>query len=203
VSQQINLYDARFRKQKKPFCATTVLATLAAVLVVSLALAAVCVQRNRTLEAALGEAEKRAQALRDQAVGLARDSGEQGRSSALGDELARVEEQLRLRRELLASMSSEAGGSLEGFSPYLTALARRTMNGVWLTSIEVAGTSGEVALKGRVLDSELVPAYIRGLNGEPLFSGRTVSELRLAAKSEASKRYVEFSLQIPPRKGAS
>jgi hypothetical protein len=54
-----------------------------------------------------------------------------------------------------------------------------------------------------VLQGELVPAYIERLNREPLFKGREVRELRLAAKDEAGKRHVEFLLQIPLAKGAS
>ena len=54
-----------------------------------------------------------------------------------------------------------------------------------------------------MLESELVPVYIQRLNREPLFQGRAVRELRLAAKGEAGKRYVEFSLQIPLTGGAT
>ena len=115
-----------------------------------------------------------------------------------------------MRRALLSGMQGDSvGGNVEGFAPYLAALARQTMTGVWLTGVEVGGPSRVLVLKGRVVDPDLVPAYIRQLNREPLFQGRTVSELRLtakneaAAKSESIKRYVEFSLHIPLGKGAS
>jgi hypothetical protein len=108
-----------------------------------------------------------------------------------------------MRRSLLDGIQGGASGSVGGFSPYLTALARQTMQGVWLTGMEIGSGSGDLVLKGRVLESELVPLYIQRLNREPLFQGRAVRELRLAAKNEAGKRYVEFSLQIPLAKGAS
>jgi hypothetical protein len=203
VSQQINLFDARFRKQKQQFSAATVVRALGAVLALALVLQQLYAYQNRSLQARLANTEKRAAELREQSLRLAKEFSEQGRSNALGDEVTRVEEQLRMRRSLLASMQSGVGGNVQGFSPYLAALARQTMDGVWLTSVEIATASGDLVLKGRALDGELVPAYIRQLNREPLFSGRSVSELRLAAKSEAAKHYVEFSLLIPMGKGAS
>lgn len=211
MSQQINLFDTRFRRQKQHLTARTVVLTAAAVLVAGLALQELYAYQNRSLAATLAQADKRTTDLRDQTVRFAREFTAQGRSTALSDEIARVEEQLRLRRTLFTTMQSGVGGDVQGFSPYLTALSRHTMNGVWLTGVEIGGASGELVLKGRVLDSTLVPAYIRQLRQAAPFTGSTVNELRVAAKSDGAKseaekkaRHVEFSLTIPiATKGAS
>lgn len=203
MTQQINLFDARFRKQKPHFSAATMALALGAVFALSLVIQQLYAYQNRGMQATLVQTDRRTAELRDQTLRFAKEFGEQGRSNVLADEIARVEEQLRARRGLLAGMQGGVGGNVEGFSPYLTALARQTMTGVWLTGVEIGSPSGDLVLKGRVLDGGLVPAYIRQLNREPLFQGRSVSELRLSAKSEQAKRYVEFSLQIPLGKGAS
>ena len=196
MSQQINLLDARFRAQKPHFSAATMALAVAAVALLAIVMQVLFAHQNRSLQATLSQTDRRAAELRDQTVRFARDLGEQGRSSTLADEIARLEEQLRLRRGLMDGMQGGTGRNLEGFSPYLTALARQTMNGVWLTGIEIDGRSGDLALKGRVVDGDLVPAYLRRLDQEPLFRGRAVSELRLVAKEEPGRRYVEFSLQM-------
>lgn len=204
MSQQINLFDARFRKQKQHVSARTLVVTAAVLLGAAFLLQELYAYQNRSLQATLAQADQRATELRDQTVRFAREFTSQGRSAALTDEIARVEEQLRVRRSLLATMQSGAGGGVQGFSPYLTALARQTMDGVWLTGVDIGGASGEVVLKGRVLDSTLVPAYIRRLREQPPFAGGTVNELRVAARADAEKkaRHVEFSLSMP-LKGAS
>lgn len=211
MSQQINLFDERFRRQKPHLSARTMVQALAAVFVVALAFQALYAYQNRSLQSTLAQTDQRATELRDQTIRFAKEFTAQGRSSALTDEIARVEERLRTRRGLLAGMQGGAGGNVDGFSPYLTALARQTMSGVWLTGVEI-GSSGELVLKGRVMDSALVPAYIRQLRKEQPFAGRAVSELRVSAKSESEKkadpatpaRFVEFSLSIPlATKGAS
>ena len=43
-------------------------------------------------------------------------------------------------------------------------------------------SSQSLVIKGRALESALVPAYIRALNREAPIAGRRVSELRLTAK---------------------
>ncbi len=213
MTQQINLLEARFRKQKKQFSAATLVLALAALAVLSTALQSLYARQNRMLQATLADTDRRVVTLREQMVRFSTEYSAQGRSTALADELTRLEERLRTRHELLAGMRSGGGhGNVEGFSPFLAALARQTMNGVWLTGVEIGAKPGALVLKGRVLDGDLVPAYIGRLNREEPFAGRAVEELRLTAKTEAAKpaagqagpaRYVEFSLSIPIRKGAS
>jgi hypothetical protein len=203
MSQQINLFEARFRRQKPHFSALTMMLAILAVTVLALLVRELYAYQNRSLEASLAQTEQRVVQLHDQMGRLGREFGDQGRSTALVDEVARLEEQVRVRRSLLDGIQGGARSNVEGFSPYLAALARQTMPGVWLTGVEIGSGSENLVLKGRVLESELVPVYIQRLNREPLFNGRTVRELRLVAKDEAGKRYVEFSLQLPLPKGAS
>ena len=74
--------------------------------------------------------------------------------------------------------------------------------------MEIAGKSGDLVIKGRALESALVPAYIDSLKRQAPFAGRRVGELKVVAKVEppgalgASNsamptRYLEFSLSLP------
>jgi hypothetical protein len=210
MSQQINLFNPVFLRQKKHFSAVTMLQALVIVLAGSLAMYAYQVRQNGALERALADTDKQVAARRDQMVKFSREFSDQGRSRALADEAARVEERLRLRRGLLEELSTGVGGNTEGFSTYLSALARQTMNGVWLTGVAIGGKSNDLVIRGRVLDSGLVPAYIKQLSREEPLVGRSVAELKLEAKDEAARpaapgaqapagpaRYVEFSFSIP------
>jgi hypothetical protein len=203
MSQQINLFEARFRRQKPHFSAVTMVLAVLAVSILALFIRELYAYQNRSLEATLAQTDRQVAQLREQVVRISRELGDQGRSAALADEVTRLEERLRVRRSLLEGIQGGASGDLAGFSPYLAALARQTMQGVWLTGVQIGSGSGNLVLKGRVLQSELVPVYIERLNREPLFKGREVRELRLAARGEAGKRYVEFSLQLPLPKGAA
>ena len=76
------------------------------------------------------------------------------------------------------------------------AFGRKSMPGVWLTGFSVGESGNQLKLHGRVLHPDLVPAYLRSLNGEAVMRGRQVTELKLTAKEAgtAPQRFVEFSL---------
>jgi hypothetical protein len=207
MSQQINLFNPALRRQKRYFSAAAMLQALAAIAAGIGAIYAFQVYQNRALEQAFADSDRRLVAQRDQVVQLSKTLGARASDKSAAEKLARVEERLAARRNLLNEVQTGAGGNAAGFSSYLAALARRTMPGVWLTGVEV-GKSNELVLRGRVLQSDLVPLYIKRLNAEEPFAGRAVSELRLTAKDEtpsqapqaqasAPRSFVEFYMSLP------
>jgi len=183
VSQQINLFNPALRREKSHFSAATLLIALGALAAGSVAIYALQSYQNNSLERILADTEARVAQRREQMLSLTNELSARGADKGAAEQLARAEERLQARRSLLNEVQTGAGGNAGGFSSYLAALARRTTPGVWLTGVEV-GKSNELVLKGRVLQSELVPLYIRRLKEEEPFAGRSVSELRLTARSE-------------------
>jgi hypothetical protein len=208
MSQQINLFNPAFRRQERHFSAATLLQALGALALALAAIFSLQAYQNRGLEQVLGNTDRQLTARRDQLLDLSRQLASRGADQSAATQLAAVEERLALRRALLGEVRTGAGGNAGGFSSYLAALARRTMPGVWLTGIEL-GKSNELVLKGRVLQSDLVPAYIKRLNQEEPFAGRAVRELRLVARDEAPpqpgqpqqaaapRAFVEFFMSLP------
>jgi hypothetical protein len=85
------------------------------------------------------------------------------------------------------------------------------MRGVWLTGFSVGDGGNDLRIRGRVLHADLLPAYLKALNGEDVMRGRLVTELKLLARDESAtrrssgaaavepERYVEFDLTAPIR----
>jgi len=207
VSQQINLYNPVFLKQKHYFSALTMLQALSVVLAGALGIYAFEVRQNRVLEQVLADTDRRVTAQREQLLSFSRDYSALGASRTLTEELARADQRLLQRQGLLADLKTGVGGNAEGFSRYLAALARQSTPGVWLTGLEIGAKEHDLLIKGRALESQMVPAYIRALNREAPMAGRPVGELRMTAKGDAGPalekgepaRYIEFSLSIPLR----
>jgi len=205
VSQQINLYNPVFLKQKHYFSALTMVQALAVVLAGALGIYAFEVRQNRVLEQVLAEADKRVTSQREQLLKFSKDYSAQGASRTLTEQLARADQRLQQRQVLLGDLKTGVGGNAEGFSRYLAALARQSTPGVWLTGLEIGAKERDLLIKGRALESQMVPAYIRALNREAPMAGRPVDELRMTAKGDAGAasekgepaRYIEFSLSIP------
>lgn len=215
MSQQINLFNPIFLAQKKYFSAAAMLQALGLVLGGMLVISAFAVHQARTLEGLVADAVRDATQQREQLVILTKQFSDQGVTKKLEEDIARVEEQLRKRNELFAQLNTSIGGNAEGFSVYLKALARQTTPGVWLTGIEISGKSNDLVIRGKALNSEQVPAYVRSLSREPVFAGRALSALQVTAREEQAPakpapgapgkaasaaqplRYLEFTLNIP------
>jgi hypothetical protein len=213
MTQQINLFNPAFRRRESHFSAATMVTALVAMAAGCTAIYFVQKYQNGVLERSLAQTNRQLEQRREQMVSLSKELSARGSDKGIAEQLTRAEQRLEGRRALLEEVRSGAGGSTAGFSPYLAALARRTMPGVWLTGVEV-GKSNELVLKGRVLQSELMPVYIGLLKQEEPFAGRSVSELRLTARSEAPqgvqppsaapdemaqgpRSFVEFFMSIP------
>lgn len=194
MSQQLNLFNPLFLRQKKYFSSRTMLRGLA---VVMAALATLHVfQRIQLagLERHFAEADQQLKTAQQQLAKFSADA-KRGPSKVLVDEAGRLEAQLKAQEALLEGLDSGALGNTEGFSRYLAALARRTMPGVWLTGISINGKEGPLAIRGRLLRPELLPPYLRMLNREDALRGHGFSDVRLSAQeAKAGARYVEFAL---------
>lgn len=220
MSQQINLFNPIFLQQKKYFSAVAMLQALALLLAGMAVLYGFEVRQKNGLQLLQAQAEKQALERRAQLIRFGKEFSDQGKSKKLDEEIAQVEPRLRSRQELLNEITTGISGNVEGFSQYMSALARQHVNGVWLTAVNIGGRPSDLVIKGKVLNGDLVPVYVRSLSREPALAGRRVSELQLIARETAPAaagaparaaapgtpppasfadpaRFVEFTLSIP------
>ena len=213
MSQQINLYNPLFLRKEKYFSARTMLQSLGLIALGVIALYAYALVQTRDLERLAADFARQLGTQRDQLLKL---SG-QGRSKLLEAEVARLEAEFKSRRGILDALRGGELGNTDGFSQYFAAFGRHPMRGVWLTGFSVGESGNELRVRGRVLYPDLVPAYLRALNGEQVMRGRQVTELKLVAKDESAsrraaaaagevagpQRFVEFDLSAPLRTAES
>ena len=213
MAQQINLFNPVFLKQKKYFSAVTMLQALALLLGGIVAFYGYTLRESQVLARLSDDTGRQLKAQSEQVARLTQEFSPLGRSKMLSDELARTTARLKQREDMLSVLRTGGLGNTDGFARYLAAFARQSMSGVWLTGFTIGGDESELLVNGRVLQADLVPAYIRALNREEVMRGRRVAELRLTAREEhdatgtaapgagpaaapaaAPRRYVEFSL---------
>jgi hypothetical protein len=84
-----------------------------------------------------------------------------------------------------------------GYSEYLRAFARQTVQGLWLTSIQIAEGGGQLTMSGRALQADLVPVLIGRLKQESVLRGRPLEGLaitRSTAGKAPGRAIVEFTV---------
>jgi len=192
MAQQINLYNPALRKQREWLTLGNV-----ALLVLVMAVLLAGVGGVLRSQAAIGRAsaqalEARLATVRVEVAQQAARAGAASGSDPSGRELVELKEQLAMRREVLNALQGGAGlealqgQSTVGFADYLQALARQTVNGLWLTGFSV-GTGGQgIEVRGRMLVVDRLPEYIKRLNGEAVFKGRKFESLNIARSDRTS-----------------
>jgi Fimbrial assembly protein (PilN) len=210
MSQQINLFNPIFMKQRKYFSLLAMLQALGMIIAGSLIFYGYAVYQVDQLKLQSEENTKRYNA---EQLRLARSLNEfspQQANQLLQDEVQRLEKQTAEQNELIETLKSGAVGNTTGYSEYMRAFARQVVQGLWLTGFKVTGDAAQISLSGGVVNPELLPAYIQRLGKERVMQGKTFSTLKMQqSKAEesgvagqtpavATRRYVEFTLYSGP-----
>ncbi len=180
MSQQINFYQPQFRPKGVSLTSANAMLCGAGIAVAFAALAAVYegyqLREVRERAQAVDSAFRAATAGRDK---LAAELGKQKPNPQIETAVALLDAQLKGRQEIMASLKSGVVGDTGGFSEYLRAFSRQSVDGLWLTGFDIASAGNELAIQGRALSADLVATYLRQLNQEPAMQGRKLAALRI------------------------
>ena len=200
MSQQINLFNPIFLKQKKYFSVLTMLQALGLIVLGSSVFFGYAWYQVDQLARQTQEMTKRYESEQKRLANYANEFSPQRSSQLLNDELSALEAQAATQNNLLGTLKSGAIGNTQGYSEYLRAFARQSVSGLWLTGFDISGDGAQMSLQGAVTNPQLLPAYIQRMNKEPVMRGKSFSALQMkqprAAEGKTAVRgYVEFSLQ--------
>ncbi|MEO1767304.1 PilN domain-containing protein [Thiobacter aerophilum] len=201
MSQQINLFNPIFLKQKKLFSARTMLQALGVIALGLMGVTTFAFWQVNALKAEVERSEKRLQAEELRLAQAKKALTARRSSDQLADEIKRLEGELERRQTLAALLEKGALGETVGLASFLRAMARQHQEGLWLTAVELTGR--DLALVGRALRPEAVPDYLRRLGREEVLRGREFASLvitRPKGDDQTDPPYVEFVLRTTPPK---
>jgi Flp pilus assembly protein TadB len=199
MSQQINLFNPIFLKQKKYFSVVTMLQALGLIVLGSAVFYAYAVYQVAQLSRQAEETTKRYAAEQVRLANYSNEFSLQRSGQMLEDELKQVEAQAKSQDAVLTTLKSGVIGNTEGYSEYMRAFARQSVNGLWLTAFDITGDGAQMSLSGAVVNPQLVPSYIQRLGKEKIMRGKTFSTLQMQQPKKDGDRlvphYVEFNLR--------
>ena len=179
MSQQINLFNPIFLKQKKVFASAPMVRALGLLLVGVALLVAYGTQNVAALERRAADGATRLAQLQQRMAAVTVEYAPRQPSRELGVELATAEAHLRALRDVSTVLARGDIGNTAGYSAYFKALARQNVSGMWLTGVSIVGAGNEIGVQGRALDAQLVPEFMGRLAHEPALHGKTFGDLRI------------------------
>jgi hypothetical protein len=210
MSQQINLFNPVFMKQRKYFSLLAMLQALGMIIAGSLIFYGYAVYQVDQLKLQSEESTKRYNAEQMRFARYAAEFSPQQANQILQEEVQRLEKQTAEQKEIIESLKSGAVGNTIGYSEYMRAFSRQVVQGLWLTGFKVTGDAAQISLSGGVVSPELLPVYIQRLGKERIMQGKTFSTLLMQQSkadegagagqtpASAARRYVQFTLHSSP-----
>ncbi len=162
MSQQINLLP---RAPRVPVLSAR--RALVGALVWAVTLGAEVAWQVSEADAARLAAESSEQELKQQKqllLALQTRLGESANPNNIAAQIAALEPQTRVSRDLLARLKAGDLGSLDGYGEELTELAALPRQGVWLTMVAISNAGRTIRIEGRALKKENVLPYAAALN---------------------------------------
>jgi hypothetical protein len=211
VSQQINLFNPIFLKQRKVFTADHIAQVLGVIVTGALLIVGYGAYSVNRMEKNVAAAQAHAGAREAALAKVKAEFAPREKSKFLQDEATRLQAELDGMREAEGVLKGGELGNTTGFAEYFRGFARQNVPGLWLTGLDIAGAGKEIGVRGKALHAGLVPGYIARLTQEPVLRGKTFGSLQIggpeagsqpagaspavqSAKS-ASPGYIEFRLQ--------
>ncbi len=197
MSQQINLFNPLFLEKKKYFSAVAMTQALGLIVLGLAVFYGFAFWQDRNLARQTGESGRAYELQKQQFAKVGADLSPERREAQLDQDLKSIEAGIALRQSLLRELGTGGFAGPTGYSEYLRAFARQTVQGLWLTSIQVGEGGAQLVMSGRALQADLVPVLIGRLRQESMFRGRPLEALaitRSTAGKDLPRAIVEFTV---------
>jgi hypothetical protein len=198
VSQQINLFNPQFLKQKRYFSALTMTQALGLLVLGLAAFYGFAFWQDRSLARQIAESGRAYEQQKRQFSKVTVELSPGKRETQLDQDLKSTEAAIASRQALLRELRPGVIGDSAGYSEYLRAFARQTVQGLWLTGIQISEGGAQLSMSGRALQPDLVPVLIGRLKQESVLRGRALEALAItrsgAAGKGAGRTIVDFTV---------
>lgn len=191
--QQINLYRPERYAPERTTAVNSLLAVIGVAVGLVIAYYILSQWQLNQARLAAGQLEEQRGALNRQRDELNTRLQQLQPSIALQSELSNLERDRDAKRQVLRLLDGDAAGNRTGFSGHLEGLARRPLNGLWLTGVSIERGGRHLALRGNALTADLLPRYLELLRDEAAFAGQEFRMLTMN-RPESDAARIEFHL---------
>lgn len=215
MSQQINLFNPIFLKQKKIFAASTMAQSLGVIVLACVLLSLYADWQLKAREQQAAESTTQAGKLKTRLESASIEFAPHQVDQGLITQLQKAEDDVNSLQRVQDALNGGGFGDTKGYSIYFRSFSRQIVDGLWLTGININGAGQQIDLKGRALRADLVPEYLKRLGRESAMKSKTFATLDMkvplvdvpagpAGKTnpQVPAAYIEFDLESLENGGA-
>ncbi len=215
MSQQINLFNPIFLKQKKIFAASTMVQSLAVIVLACALIAVYAGWQVKMREKQAADSTMQLSKLKARLDSAAIQFAPHPVDELLVSQLQKTEDDVNSLQRVEDALNGGGFGDTRGYSIYFRSFSRQIVDGLWLTGININGAGQQIGLKGRALRADLVPEYLKRLGREADMKSKTFATLDMKvplvevpvgsdgkSKPPAPAAFIEFDLESLENGGA-
>ena len=214
MSQQINLFNPLFVQKKQIFSAATMAVSLGVLAAGLAALGLAAKLRAADLQAQARHGATQVEQAQKRLAEASAEFAPRQKDPNVAVELDKAQAELLGLKDVSDTIKSGELGNVQGYAEYFRALARQSVDGLWLTGVNIAGAGLDIGVRGRAMDPAMVPGFLGRLRNERVMQGKPVGNLQIGEapalkvvkdgkESSSPAPYIEFNLQsaAPARNG--
>jgi hypothetical protein len=191
ISQQINLYQERFR-EKLLLISFGQLIALLVIILVGMGSYSVFLEINYRDAVRVNQEIK----LDRESMTAELKSANEELAMLLADnsmdlDISHVTREVSARKRVLRFVESNQFGSGQGFSESLVALSRLSASNLWLNEIKL--TENFISIKGSALKAASIPVYFSQFSNESVFNGKRFDHFKVN-RSQSTAWKVDFEI---------
>ncbi len=194
MHQQINFFQGRFRIVHQIFGAKTLLIGCGVVMLAMLLIYGLGLYKMSSTASELQIVESQETAAIERLQNLRPTIGAVSGDKSWSERLDDATRSLREKQLVLSLVHGSTLGDVQGFSRYLTSLARQDTDGLWLTHIGLSAWGDKTRLQGQALRADLVPAFLQRLAEEAPFAEQRFQQFQIDGPQESTGGIVTFSI---------
>lgn len=179
MSQQINLFNPIYLKQRKVFTLVPMSEAVGIILVGALALAGYGKYRANAADRNVARINAELAAKQGRLTSVNSEFSPRQKDQQIIAQLAETEARLKSLTEVEHILQQGDLGNTQGYAEYFRALARQHVDGLWLTGVAITGAGSDIAVQGRAMQAPLIANYIARLTAEHIMRGKTFSSLAI------------------------
>ncbi|MFT5503461.1 MAG: hypothetical protein ACI845_000358 [Gammaproteobacteria bacterium] len=191
ISQQINLYQERFREKRLVMSFGQLMALLV-IIVVGMGGYSVFLEINyRDAVSANQEIKLNRESMTAELKSANEELVVLLADNSIDLEISHVTREVSARKRVLRFVESNQFGSGQGFSESLVALSRLSASNLWLNEIKL--TENFISIKGSALKAASVPVYFSQFSDESVFNGKRFDHFKVN-RSQSTVWKVDFEI---------
>ena len=191
MSQQINLFNPIFLRERKHFSAKTMAQGLGLIAVFVLLMFGYSQYQFWKMNQEAVKTSARLKEAQQQLTTVTVGFVERKKNLQLEEQVKRAQQEVDAVQQAFTRLRSEEFGSPKGYSDYLRAFARQIVSGVWLTGFSIESGGSAIGIQGGAMQPELIPEYMNRLKREPIMQGKSFATFEIREHQAVEQKLTE------------